>query len=328
MTTHIITDEYSPQKWNELAHHPLQTWEWGEARASLGTTVVRFVGPDIDGIASVFQATIHPIPHTNRYIGYIAKSAIPSPQVLDFIADYARTNNIVYVKFEPVGLHPESTKIPSSLKKSPSSLFPAWTQILDLTPTEDELFAKLKSKTRYNVRLATKKGVIVHEQTDAVGFEAFFSLYEETERRQHHYGHNHTYHAQVFAHMRPYSHILVASYDGKPLAAYHLFLHNDTLYYPYGGSTTQHKDAMAPNLLMWGTIRLGKKLGARQLDMWGSLPPNYEKAHAWQGFTRFKAGYGSEYVQSVGSYDLVISPVLYTPLMIAWKARSAWLERF
>lgn len=328
MQSTIITDEYSPQKWNELATHPLQTWEWGEARRAQGVTVVRFEGPTIDNIPGVFQATIHRIPYTNKYIGYVAKSAIPSQMVLDTITHYAQSNNVIYVKFEPNGLHDASVKIPQSLTPSSSQLFPTWTQVLDLSPSEDELFAQLKPKTRYNVRLAAKKGVTVTEETSTSGFETFFSLYEETERRQHHYGHDHAYHSNVFTHMQPYSHILVASYNSVPLAAYHLFFHKNTLYYPYGGSTTQHKEVMAPNLLMWEAIRLGKKLGAHTFDMWGSLPPDFSKAHAWGGFTRFKAGYGSSYARTVGSYDLVISRLLYLPLTIAWKARMAWLDRF
>lgn len=181
------------------------------------------------------------------------------------------------------------------------------------------------------MRLAGKKGVTVKEVNTQEGFEQFFALYEETERRQHHYGHTKAYHKAVFQSMHPaYSHILIAYFNDTPLAAYHLFFHNETLYYPYGGSTTNHKEAMAPNLLMWEAIRLGKRLGAHTFDMWGSLSPQESENsnNPWYGFTRFKKGYNTEFVESIGSYDQVLNPLLYPLLTAAWHVRSFWLERF
>lgn len=181
------------------------------------------------------------------------------------------------------------------------------------------------------MRLAGKKGVTIKEVNTQEGFEQFFALYEETEQRQHHYGHTKAYHEAVFKSMYPaYSHILVAYFNDAPLAAYHLFFHNNTLYYPYGGSTTIHKEVMAPNLLMWEAIRLGKRLGAHTFDMWGSLSPQESEnvKNPWYGFTRFKKGYNTDFVQSVGSYDQVLNSLLYPLLTAAWHARSFWLERF
>jgi len=81
---------------------------------------------------------------------------------------------------------------------------------------------------------------------------------------------------------------------------------------------------MAPNLLMWEVIKLGKKLGCKSLDMWGSLGPNPNKKDDWYGFHRFKQGYGGNLVEFIGSYDLVINQKLYpiykTADLARWKA--------
>jgi lipid II:glycine glycyltransferase (peptidoglycan interpeptide bridge formation enzyme) len=107
------------------------------------------------------------------------------------------------------------------------------------------------------------------------------------------------------------SRILIASYQGEPLAAFQVWHFKDTIYYTYGGSSEKHRNLMAANLLMWETVRLGRSLGAHTLDMWGSLPPDHDDADPWAGFTRFKSGYGTTFVQYAGSYDLVAYPLLY-----------------
>ena len=68
---------------------------------------------------------------------------------------------------------------------------------------------------------------------------------------------------------------------------------------------------MASNLLMWEAIRFAKKVGATSFDLWGSLAPDYDHANPWAGFTRFKEGYNAEFVQFVGSYDLILNTPLY-----------------
>jgi lipid II:glycine glycyltransferase (peptidoglycan interpeptide bridge formation enzyme) len=98
------------------------------------------------------------------------------------------------------------------------------------------------------------------------------------------------------------------------------------LYYPYGASSSQHRDVMSSNLMMWDVIMYGKKMGLKTFDMWGSLGPNPDTKDPWYGFHRFKQGYGPELVEFVGSYDLVINPILYQGYKIADKLRWLFLR--
>jgi lipid II:glycine glycyltransferase (peptidoglycan interpeptide bridge formation enzyme) len=86
---------------------------------------------------------------------------------------------------------------------------------------------------------------------------------------------------------------------------------NKKIYYPYGASTREYKELMAPNLLMWELIKFGKKQGCEGLDMWGALGPKPNKKDPWYGFHRFKQGYGGDLVEFLGTYDLVLEPRLY-----------------
>jgi lipid II:glycine glycyltransferase (peptidoglycan interpeptide bridge formation enzyme) len=70
---------------------------------------------------------------------------------------------------------------------------------------------------------------------------------------------------------------------------------------------------MASNLMMWETIKFGKKLNLKYLDMWGALGKTPDPKDPWYGFHRFKEGYGGRHVEFVGSYDFVINKKLYYP---------------
>jgi len=116
-------------------------------------------------------------------------------------------------------------------------------------------------------------------------------------------------------------HLLKAIYEGKTLTTWVLFELNDVLYYPYGASSNQNKEVMASNLMMWETIKLGKKHGCKMFDMWGSMGPEPDRSDPWYGFHRFKQGYGGELTEFVGTYDLVVNRTLYKIYILVDKLR-------
>ncbi len=299
---------------NKLVDHPMQTWEWGEARKKMGIEVVKIYEDN-----TVYQMTIHPIPHTTFSIGYIPRSTAPSAKAIQKFSDEGKKHNLIFIKIEPYVPYGADFK----LVKSSHPLFPEWTQTLNLKPTEDELLSKMKPKTRYNIRLAEKKGVTIKLMDTTEGFTIFSKLYFETCKRQNYHGHTPSYHRTIWDTLKAsQAHVLVAFLDKTPLAAYELLFFKKRMYYLYGGSSLEHKNVMAPNLLMWEAIKLGKQMGAELFDMWGSLPPEYSPSHPWAGFTRFKEGYGTEFIHLSASFDLVINPVTYPLYGLVYKLRS------
>lgn len=310
--------------YNSKAAHPMQSWQWGEARRKLKTHIIRLGEYENGSLINVFQLTLHPI-GGGFSIGYLPRSVYPSQTVFDYLRQLGKKEKLVFIKIEPY--EKAGRSIPADAHKSPHGLFPDWTQMLDLTRTEEEILKQMKSKTRYNIRLAEKKGVTVREETGGQGYEVFERLYFETCKRQHYFGHTPDYHRIIFQTLREagIAHILTAYYNNSPLASYELFLFGDTFYYPYGGSSELYRNLMPANLLMWEAIKLGKKLGAKRFDMWGSLPPDYSHADPWAGFTRFKEGYGTEFVRMISSFDLVINPLLYRVYSLAYRLRKGYL---
>jgi lipid II:glycine glycyltransferase (peptidoglycan interpeptide bridge formation enzyme) len=333
-------------EWNKYVLHPMQSWEWGEVRQAEGKSVIRFVestsqrahdkGPEdlrpltFDSI-TVYQMTLHPIPHTGYSIGYIPKSSWPSEEFLQYIKKYAQSHKMLFVKFEPEGIAKDN----SHLINSPHPLFTPWTQVVDLTPSDEELLRHMHTKTRYNVRLAEKKGVVVKEMSDEAGYEIFEKLYFDTCKRQKYRGHTPAYHRNIWNKLRAgavnagssklEAHLMIAFFKDEPLAAFQVWHFKDTIYYTYGGSSESHRPLMAANLLMWEVMRLGKRLGATKLDMWGSLPPDFDESDPWAGFTRFKQGYGTQFVQSPGSYDLTTNTPLYHVYNLVQSIRTKLL---
>ncbi|MGB9707243.1 MAG: lipid II:glycine glycyltransferase FemX, partial [Microgenomates group bacterium] len=276
----IIEKNFDHQVFNKKAYHPLQLWEWGEARKKMGLDVLRIAEFQKDQLINVYTITVHPIPFTSFKIGYLPRSVFPTKEVLDFLYQYGQEKNLIFIKIEPYlekrFLKESIIKQFNNLTISPHPLFPKWTQILDLTKSEDELLRNMHYKTRYNIRLAQKKRVRVKEMSNDESFKIFSRLYFETCKRQHYFGHNLRYHQIVWQNLKEkISRILIAFYKNEPLAAYQIWIYNDIAYYVYGGSSEKYRNLMGANLLMWEAIKMAKNKGAKKFDMWGSLPPNY-----------------------------------------------------
>ncbi len=323
----IIDKGFDKNLFNSKASHPLQSWEWGEAREKMGITVIRLGEYKGHSLNNVYTITYHNIPNTPFCIAYLPRSVVPSKEVLEFLMKEGRKKRVLFIKIEPyVKKNEENIRLDvltQYARRSAHPLFPEWTQTLDLVQSESEILKNMKSKTRYNVGLAEKRGVVVKEMTNDEGFKIFIELYFKTTKRQGYKGHNKKYHHIIFEMLKDtMSHILIAYYQDKPLAAYHIFIFNDVLYYPYGGSSDEYKNLMASNLLMWEAIKFGKKAGCKIFDMWGSLPPDYDRSAPWSGFTRFKEGYGTEFSEFVGSYDVVLRSLFYRVYSVMYTIRK------
>lgn len=316
---------------NQTVEHPLQAYEWGEFRKLTGVKVVRkgvFAGKKL---ILPIQTTIHSIPKTSLKIGYFPKGTVPDEVQLKILKQIGEKNNCVYIKLEPnMEKGNACQEIDMFLKdrgcQNGRPLFTKYTFELDLRPAEAELLKNMHHKTRYNIRLAERKGVKIVVDNTIKGFQLFKKLlFEETVKRQGFFAHSPQYFEQLWQVLKPAGmvQILRAEYQNKTLSVFMVFVFNNKIYYPYGASTREFKELMAPNLLMWEVIKLGKKLDCTALDMWGALGPKADKNDPWFGFHRFKQGYGGRLVEFIGSYDLVLKPNLYRLFRIAEELR--WL---
>ena len=305
-------------QYNKQVNHVIQSFEWGEARLNLGIPVLRYGLYKKGKLNKTFQLTLHKIPFTSKYIGYLPKGPLPDSKLAQALKEIGRKNNLAFIKIEPSVEESESQRvresdIDKSFIKSPKPLFTKYNFVLDLTKSEDQLLKSMHPKTRYNIRVAQKHGVIVEERSGEDTFRIYLKLYFETTRRQGYHGHNEDYHRKIWEGLKKtnMARLLIASYQKQPLAAWMLLNFKDTLYYPYGGSSKLHPEVMANNLIAWEAIKLGKKLNLKKFDMWGGLGPNASSKDPWFGFHRFKLGFGGRLVEYLGTYDLVFDWPIY-----------------
>lgn len=325
-------------KFDAVATHPLQSWAWGDFKKENGVDIIRLGAFDGEHMIRSFQISLHEVPKLNWLIGYYPKGAFPDQGEILAVKIAAKKYNLVFVKMEPNSWAPASQAdekiiqareflLANGCQKGRSQFTPH-SFILDLTKSEEELFAGLKNKWRYNVRVALKHGVEVIHDNSAETFEEYIRLWKETTNRQKFYAHDETYQRQMWQHMSKagVAHALKAVYQGRTLGIWIVFVFNRVLYYPYGASSREHREVMASNLLAWEAIRFGKHQNCTSFDMWGSLGPNPDKDDPWYGFHRFKQGYGGTLAEFVGTYDFVADPQKYKIFRLLDLWRWRWLR--
>ena len=307
--------------WNQfLSSHPnthlLQTGEWGELKSAFGWKPVRIITGNA-GVQILFCKL--PLGYT---VGYIPKSLtnqFVSDQLWDEIDSACRQHRAIFLKLEP-DLWNDSPLLvgEDTVRVSPHNIQPPRTIAINIKTSEEEILVRMKQKTRYNIRLAEKKGVTVHAWGD---LESFHKMMLVTGVRDGFGVHSLEYYRRAYGllHPKQMGEILVAEYDGKPLAALFVARNGNRAYYLYGASTDEERNRMPTYLLQWEAIKWAKVRGCEEYDLWGvpdgdeaALEVKFEKQHdgLW-GVYRFKRGLGGEVKRAVQAMDRVYNPLLY-----------------
>jgi lipid II:glycine glycyltransferase (peptidoglycan interpeptide bridge formation enzyme) len=183
------------------------------------------------------------------------------------------------------------------------------TVIVDLRPDEDALLASFKSKTRYNTRLAAKKGVTVRQvPCDDANTAMFFELYAQTARRAGFALRPQAYYTRYWRLLEASGQgsLFMAEHEGRPLAGVFAAHLGRKGWYKDGGSTTEHRELMAPHLLQWEVMRALRRQGVESYDL-VAVPPRdqLDESHPLYGLWRFKSGFSEAITEYVGTWDLV-----------------------
>ncbi|KKS16628.1 MAG: Methicillin resistance protein [candidate division WWE3 bacterium GW2011_GWA1_41_8] len=303
-----------------MALHIVQSPEWGKFKSSYGTPAVR-VGE--------VQYTIHKIPFTSIYYAYCPKV---DPLRIDWepLKASLSENSCIAINFDVPniikGSQQESAATAVLSDKcipAPRETFASSNIILDLTSPDEELLSNMHKKHRYNLGLAQRKGVTVRTGETEEDFDAFYTLLKDTSVRQKYYIHPRIYYKKLWDMLHPVGivHMLTAYYEEKVLASWMLFIYDNVVYYPYGGSSEEHKNLFASTLVAWETIKLGKEKECHTFDMWGAAKNPEDESDTWHGFTSFKLKFGGKFVDYIGSYDWVLNKPLYDTFNFAQDVR-------
>jgi lipid II:glycine glycyltransferase (peptidoglycan interpeptide bridge formation enzyme) len=202
-----------------------------------------------------------------------------------------------------------------NFKKACFNILPSNTIYLDLRPDTEVLLQKMKPKTRYNIRLSARKGVQV-KSMGLEGLDSWYGLYKETAARNHLLLNDIKHFEAVLQAKAEDSQspadvrLLMAEWNGKPLAAMFLVMTANRGSYLYGASSSQHRNLMATYALQWEAIQLSKANGCTEYDMFG-ISPSADPSHPLYGLYKFKVGFGGEIYHSLGCWDYPLDEEKY-----------------
>ncbi len=317
--------EVSAFQWDEfLSRHPethlLQTSAWGDLKAAFGWDVARLVAEE-SGAQVLFRRL--PLGFTLAYIpkGPVGK---PSKGFWDELDRLCHTRRAIFVKIEPDEWETGASNLPQSGSRYPGfqhslhNIQPPRTLVVDLEGDEDQILAHMKQKTRYNIRLAEKKGVSVRAWDDIPAFHQMMLI---TGGRDQFGVHSEDYYHRVYELFQPSGscELLVAEYENKPLAALMVFARGARAWYLYGASTDEERNRMPTYLLQWIAMRWARSKGCREYDLWGvpdedegRLEAQFtERRDGLWGVYRFKRGFGGELKRAAQAQDKIYNHLLY-----------------
>jgi lipid II:glycine glycyltransferase (peptidoglycan interpeptide bridge formation enzyme) len=320
--------------WDELVvanpdgGHILQTRAWGEFKRSWGWRPTYWIA-EAGGDAIAVLVLRRNVPGFGD-LWYSPKGpgVTDTTALVDVLADRESMRSAFLVKVEPeidearadtpelrmAGMH----KARSDVQMSRATI------IVKLDRDEDALLASFKSKTRYNIRLAARRGVEVTpvEMTDA-NIATMYSLMAATRERAGFFLRSERYFRGYWELQAAsgQAQLFFASWQGRVLAgvfATYLGTHG---WYKDGGSVKEHSELMAPHLLQWEVMRWLRARGVRTYDL-VAVPPaaQLNESHPLFGLYRFKSGFSEQITEFVGTWDLPLRPRAYA----AWER---WGER-
>lgn len=306
----------------------LQAWEWGDWQEKLGKPVRRFFLSDSEKPVLAAQAILSPLPFGQFYLylpyGPVRDLALKSEDLRFFILQLQKQfPKAAFIRIEPKNIFTDLNK----LGRKSANVQPGKTLILDLSEPLEELLNSMHPKTRYNIKLAKKRGVEVSCDLAVVPKYGLYvkevlDLILETSKRQNYFTFSQSYYqglVDFFALKNNESSVKLYIYKavlGKELLASALmFDFGTTRTYLFGGSSNIHREVMAPHLLHFNAMLDAKNLGLRFYDFWGVETSSGETP----GFARFKMGFAPQENEAqskairhyAGAYDIFENKFLY-----------------
>lgn len=297
---------------------------WKEFQKSLCTEIFE---------TEYFWGTLDRAPLLGNY-GEISRGPIKkdsdSEKVVMELCHVAREKKLSCIRIEPQEesfLNALSQSM-FTIKKAPLDVQPREILMMPLEDSPEHLLAQMKPKTRYNIRLAEKKGITVRAIATDEEREQFLQLFAMTAKRKSISFHDQEYYRafmEFFTEQKGQT--FVAVKDGRVLCGGMVVLFEETAYYVHGASSDEGRNLMAPHLLQWEQIQYARNNGCTQYDFGGVSQNIQLKGKDWGGITRFKKGFAPNTPPLLfpGTYDIIFSPVRYFSYKLLARFKKIFL---
>ena len=312
-----------------------QSLEWGNVKTSWKKEVI--LSEDKDGkIRGSLCVWIRKIPIFGN-IMYSARGPVCNLYDEEVIKDLregadllAKKYNAFVLRVEPDILKTDEEfrkiitkngfKIKDDSKDFKDEIQPRFVFRLNLKgKTEEQIFAELHQKTRYNVRLATKKGVVIKEGTRE-DLKDFHKIMIETGERDNFIIRSLEYFEKMYDEMAPnHMKLLMAYHEDKPISGIIPIMYGNKVWYLYGASSNSHRNLMPNYLLQWTMIQDAIKRGADMYDFRG-VSGVVDETHPQYGLYRFKKGFNADFTEFIGDIYVPYKPLVYKMYKFSEKA--------
>lgn len=308
--------------------HILQTAAWGQLKSDFDWKATNVVTGNTGA-----QILFRKLP-LGLSLAYIPRGPVGNDwgKLWPEVDRICKEKKAIFLKVEPDIWESESDitsgwQPPSGFSLSPHEIQPPRTLSVDLQGNEDQILARMKQKTRYNIRLARRKGVVIRQTCDV---DVFYQLMQVTGERDAFGVHSKAYYQRAMDLFEPRGNcvMLCAEFEEQPLAALIVFAHGKRSWYFYGASSNEHRHLMPTYLLQWKAMQWAKAQGCSEYDLWGVPDEDQETLEAnflnrrddlW-GVYRFKRGFGGDLKRTVPALDRVYNPLLYK--LYLWRMES------
>ncbi len=342
----MLVDETRRDEWNDFVRasaHPsvMQSWEWGELKAATGWRPTVVAVEDDGGIAAGALMLERRLPWVGRALLYAPRGPVLDwddgemlARLLGDIRALARERGAIALKIDPcvpaqradvvAALSRQGFRFVGSDDPDLGGTQPRYVMKTDLTPEPDDLMASFHKKWRYNIRLAGRKGVTVREGTRD-DLPEFYRILEVTAERDEFRVRGVDYYDRLYDLLVPagVAKLFAAEHEGRMIAAAILFRMGHQAVYVYGASDNEHRNLMPNHLLQWEMMQWAREQGCTVYDFRGvTREVDGEPVGELGGLNRFKRGFAARYMEYIGEYDLVFSPLWYRVYTTARSLRG------
>ena len=333
-TTRII-DIKEKHRFNDFVKvHPkghfLQTWEWGEVKRGMGWQPLPLVleqDGEIRGSLLILKRRL-PLPGIKRCIFYAPRGPVVDIKSREHCQTLfagaeraARDHGAIFLKIDP-DVPTDNSDFKDILHQCKfqrndtgldfEGVQPAFVFQLDITPSANKLLENMHSKTRYNIKLASKKGVTIRQAVGKQDLPSFYAILQETAARDHFLIRGYEYFEMIWDQMveNGLAQIFLAEFQGRVVSATLALILGKKAWYLYGASSNDYRNVMPNYLIQWEMIRWAQEQGCTVYDFRG-VSGDLDENNPLYGLYRFKKGFNGDLIEFIGDWDRVYSPTLY-----------------
>lgn len=298
----------------------LQSWSWGEFHRALGKTINRAGFYEKRGLVGVMLSIVEPA-RRGKYL------TVPGGPIIDWgnknvvnefakqIKIIAKENKCVFVRVRPQLKSDEFSKnLFKKLEfiKAPMHLHAELTSQLDITKPEEELMAKMRKATRYEVKRGIRERIKITTSNDPSNIKKFYGLQVETAKRQKFVPFSYKFLYEQFKVFAENGNAILykAEFEKKLLAQAFVIFYGKEAVYHYGASTHDGRHYPGAYLIQWEAIKEAKKREMTRYNFWGVAPID-KQDHRFAGLSLFKRGFGGQDFQYLPAQDLIINKPKY-----------------